>query len=224
MHYEVIDHHGVTQEIMGPGLHIEELPCRLIPPQRVMPTSNDGYYRINGEEAKVVFKSNSGEVMTPFSPTSNLPSVTLFRDVNESQKQLATSLYACVADENNQNLSPTAKESLRWHFRLGHPGMGIIRWLAGRKMLGKFSDRLTKVQDCPKCGTCQYGKQTRKPIGTTRTENCEEKIGGVIANKLEPGQEVAVDQFEVKKRGRRFDAHGKEKEQDQHHCPSDISE
>ena len=209
--YEVVDHHGVTQVIEGPGLHIEGLPCRLMPPQRVMPTSNEGHYRINGDEAKFVFWSNSGEVVTPFNPTSNLPSVTLFRDVEESHKKLATSLYSCVADETNQNLSPTSKESLRWHFRLGHPGMGIIRWLAKQNMLGKFSDRLTKAQDCPKCGTCQCGKQTRRPTGATRTENRDDKIGGIAAEKLEPGQEVACDQFEVKKRGRRFKTYGEER-------------
>ena len=212
--YEVLDHHGVTQHITGIGLHIEGLPCRLIPPQKVMPTKDNGYYRINGDEAKFVFANNSGQVETPLDPTNNLPTITLFRNVEKASQQLATSLYACVADENNQNLSPTAKEALRWHFRLGHPGMGIIRWLAGRKMLGKFSDRLTKIQDCPKCGTCQYGKQTRRPTGTTKTTNRPDKIGGVIANKLEPGQEIACDQFEVKKRGRKFKTFGKEKEEE----------
>ena len=214
--YEVLDHHGVTQYITGTGLHIEGLPCRLIPPQKVMPTKEDGYYRINGDEAKFVFANNSGQVVTPIDSTNNLPTITLFRSVEQSSQQLATSLYACVADENNQNLSPTAKESLRWHFRLGHPGMAVIRWLAGRKMLGKFSDRLTKVQDCPKCATCQYGKQTRRPTGTTRTTNRPDKIGGVIAEKLEPGQEVACDQFEVKKRGRKFKTRGKEKEEEKY--------
>ena len=214
--FEVLDHHGVTQEITGQGLHIKDLPCRLIPPQQVVPTQQDGYYRINGDEAKFVFASNSGQVETPFDSTTNLPMITMFRDVEQSSQKLAASLYACVADENNQNLSPTAKEALRWHFRLGHPGMGIIRWLAGRKLLGKFSDRLTKVENCPKCATCQYGKQTRKPIGTTHTTNRPDKIGGVIAEKLEPGQEVAVDQFVCKLRGRRFDTFGKEKKEDKH--------
>ena len=129
---------------------------------------------------------------------------------------MSTSLYACVVEENNQNLSPSAKETLRWHFRLGHPGMGIVRWLGQRKLLGRFSDKIAKQQDVPKCGTCHYGKQTRKPKGTTRTENRPDKIGGITYDKLVPGQEVACDQFEVHKRGRLFKTYGKEKQQEQY--------
>ena len=100
--YEVLDHHGVTKHMKGPGLHIEGLPCRLIPPQKVMPTKEDGHYRINGDEAKFVFANNSGQVNTPIDTTNNLPTITLFRSVEQSSQQLATSLYACVADENNK--------------------------------------------------------------------------------------------------------------------------
>ena len=128
---------------------------------------------------------------------------------------VVTSMHSCVTEENNQNLAPTAKETLRWHFRLGHPGMAVARWLANRKLLGRFSDKIAKIQDTPKCGTCHYGKQTRRPTGTTRAENRPDKIGGITAEKLEPGQEVAVDQFEVKKKGRLFKSRGKEKVKDQ---------
>ena len=112
MRYEVIDHHGVTQTITGAGILVEDLPCRLIPPQRVMPSNEQGHFRINGQEAKFIFASNSGEVHTPFSPSGNLPTVALFRNVEESTKMVVTSMHSCVTKQNNQNLAPTAKETL----------------------------------------------------------------------------------------------------------------
>ena len=136
--------------------------------------------------------------------------ITLFKDVTLASKTISTSMYSCVADEVNQNLSPTAKETLRWHFRLGHPGMGVIRWLGQRKLLGRFSDKITKYSDTPKCGTCQYGKQVRRPTGTTREQPRPDRARGITADKLEPGYEIACDQFEVRKRGRKFKTKGKE--------------
>jgi hypothetical protein len=210
--YEVIDHHGVVQYIEGPGLLIKKLPCRLIPPQRIMTDDSEGYYRINGEGGKFVFANNSGQVKTPFHPSSNLPMITLFEDIRRTSELLETSLHSCITKENNQNLSPSAKETLRWHFRLGHASVTVIQWLARQGLLGRLSTKMAKQNESPKCGTCQYGKQTRKPVGTMRGEPRPEKIGGVIKDKLIPGQEVACDQFEVRKRGRKFATRGKEKE------------
>ena len=60
--------------------------------------------------------------------------------------------------------------------------MATMRWLANRNSLGRFSGKVAKAQDCPKCGTCQCAKQTRKPVGTTRTEVRPDKIGGATAD------------------------------------------
>ncbi len=210
--YEVVDSHGVTQVIEGPGLLIRQLPTRLLPPQKIMPTNIKGYYRINGEGAKFIFANNSGVVNTPFNSRTGLPTMTMFRSVDQSASKLEYALYNCVVQENNQNLSPTQRETLRWHWRLGHANMATIRWLGTSGMLGRLSKRLAKAQETPMCATCQYGKQVRRSIGTFRSVTDANKIGGITKNKLEPGQEIAVDQFEVEKRGRKFYTKGKEKE------------
>ena len=49
--FEVIDHHGHAQVIQCEGALIENLPCRLMPPQKIMKTNDDGHFRINGESA-----------------------------------------------------------------------------------------------------------------------------------------------------------------------------
>ena len=130
--YEVMDHNGVIQIITGEGLHVEGLPCRLIPPQKAMPTDDDGDFRINGQRAYFMFANTKGRASTPFDPSTGLPTIALMHDVNTAAKRLDRAMYSCVTEENNQNLTPSQKEALRWHFRLGHPGMQVVNWLARR--------------------------------------------------------------------------------------------
>eukprot|EP00980_Cylindrotheca_fusiformis_P018005 scaffold5750_cov67-Cylindrotheca_fusiformis.AAC.1 len=64
--------------------------------------------------------------------------------------------------------------------------MAPIHWLANRGMLGPLSHRIAKATETPMCGTCQYGKQTRRPIGTVHGEMRPAKEGGITYDKLEP--------------------------------------
>ena len=63
-------------------------------------------------------------------------------------------------------------------------------------------------------GFCIFGGG----VGTTLTTERSDKIGGIRDGKLEPGDEVAVDQYEVSKRGRRTETGGKEKEKEKFSC------
>ena len=110
---------------------------------------------------------NNGKVQTPIDPKSGLPMLTMFHNIDDAAEKLEIAMYSCVAAENNQNLSPSQKEMLRWHFRLGHASMSAMHWLARRGLLGKLSERLLRVNETPLCATCQYGKQVRRPTGTT---------------------------------------------------------
>ncbi len=216
--FEVIDSHGVTQVIKGPALHTAELPCRLLPPQKVFNTDKEGHYRINGEGGKFVFANNRGIVNTPFDNSHGLPAVTSFKSVDVSERKLDTVMYACVTEETNQNLSPSQREASRWHWRLGHPGMKIVQWLAKQNLLGTLSSKIAKVNETPLCATCQHGKQVCKTTGTLKHVERPDKTGGIMKDKLLPGKEVAVDQFEVIKHGRLFKTGGKEKEHEQYSC------
>ena len=212
--YEVLDHYGRVQSLRGPGLLIKDLPVRLIPPQVAMATDSVGHFQINGEGGKFYFAHDGGVVNTPLDLHSNLPMVIAFHDATQSAATLHKSLYACVTNETNQNLGPTQKETLRWHFRLGHASLASIRWLGQRNLLGSLSSRITKVTDTPLCGTCQYGRQTRRPTGVTHHTIPPDKVGGIIGDKLTPGAEIAVDQYETRTRGRRFDTAGRERPED----------
>ena len=84
---------------------------------------------------------------------------------------------------------------------LGHASFSSIKWMAKRGLLGNVSKAVAGLQDCPKCGTCQYAKQARRSTGTKVTQIRAGKEGGLQDSITEPGQGTAIDQFEVPKRG-----------------------
>ena len=57
---------------------------------------------------------NDGEkVKVPYDQLTSLPMLYYFDDVDNSATKLETSLYSCVTEEINQNLSRACKEMLR---------------------------------------------------------------------------------------------------------------
>ncbi len=81
--HEVLDNFGRSKYLQGDYHLVEGLPVRLIPPQRIIKSREDGDYSIDGKEGGFfVYKSDGGIVGTPIDPASNLPMVTLFRDAS----------------------------------------------------------------------------------------------------------------------------------------------
>ena len=143
-----------------------------------MRNSEDGWFKINGEGAILEF--NDGEkVNVPYDPLTSLPMLYYFDDVDAAATKLETSLYSCVTEETNHNLSRACKEMLRWHWKLGHPGMAFVKFMARRGFLGQHSAKIKNVQDLdhPKCASCNYGKQVRSPSKATSTKARPERTG-----------------------------------------------
>ena len=73
-------------------------------------------------------------VYVKYDPKNNIPTqeATLPNHIVKKVKVLTSSV--CVTNEANQNLTPSHKELLRWHFRLGFIGFQHIQCLirAGR--------------------------------------------------------------------------------------------
>ena len=175
-----------------------------------MLTDSDGYYQINGSGGKFHFAHNGGTVSTPLDLRTNLPTVVAFHDAADAALPLHPLLYGCVTAKGNQNLSPVQKEMLRWHFCLGHASMASLHWLGLHGLLGPLSSRIAKSTEVPMCGTCQYGKQTSTPTGVTTQSIHPSKSGGLLDGHPVPGAQIAVDQYETRTRGRRFDLAGRE--------------
>ena len=207
--YEMIDRTGGLRVVERNAVLIPDLPVRLIPPQCIFNEEYMGHCRISGSKCSLNF-SNGQVVDCDFDPSSNLPMIRVFLNAHKEAETTLKALYSCVSEENNQNLRPVQRSFLRWHFRLGHTSPRVIKWLASSGILGDQAKSLGTLDDLPKCGTCQYAKQGRRPTGATTTTPKEGKEGGLKTNITEPGQGTATDQFEVVKKGRLFSSRGRE--------------
>ena len=97
---------------------------------------------MNGEMAALEFAD--GSIVTAlFDPVTRLSMFHFFDDANVAVESLEIALHACVTEESNQNLSRAKKEMLRWHWRLGHPGMNLVKWLTRRGLLGQMSGKIS---------------------------------------------------------------------------------
>jgi GAG-pre-integrase domain len=114
-----------------------------------------------------------------------------------------------VTDERNNNLTPSQRELLKWHFRLGHGGFNKIKialksGVLGAAVLLQQASRVTNVHVCP---SCQFGKAHRKsttpaitpntirpPVATREHESLSNDI-------LHPGQKISMDHFIVTQKG-----------------------
>ena len=92
-------------------------------------------------------------------PKNNLPTheATLPNQIEKEVKALTSA--ACVTNKANQNLTPSQKELLRWHFRLGHIGFQHVKWLICTGSL-KVQVNSKAVVNCErtKCSACEFGK------------------------------------------------------------------
>ena len=92
---------------------------------------NDGYAELNLEEDKPGWQKAEAVEMfyIKYDPNTNLPNhgTTLRNQREKEVKALASAVY--VTNEANQNLTPSQKEIIRWHFILGHFGFQHIQWL-----------------------------------------------------------------------------------------------
>ena len=114
---------------------------------------------MNGERAALEF--GDGSIVTAlFDHVIQLSMFHFFDDAEAVAESLEIALHACVTEESNQNLSRAKKEMLHWHWRLGHPAMNLVKWLARRGLLGRMSERIKRVcdDDHPMCASCDYGK------------------------------------------------------------------
>ena len=70
----------------------------------------------------------------------------------------------CVTNEANQNLNPSHKDLLRWHFRLGHIGFQHVQWLifTGRLKVQVNSKAVVNCKS-PKCDACDFVKGHHRP-------------------------------------------------------------
>ena len=148
---------------------------------------------------------------------NNLPTSTCFR--HSAVKQIAANFSENISSthKNNFNLSEAHKELLRWHYRLGHIGTRVIQFILRTGALSssdrqrRLHTRAANIQshDLPKCGSCMFGKQTRKRVpGKVVSRVVKDREGILSADKTVPGQLVFLDHFICSTRGRMIKGYG----------------
>ena len=169
--------------------------------------------------------------LTPYNTTNNLPllhplpisdtppsvsALPLFSFNSLSPSTISTS----VADESNQNLSPSQKELRIWHWRLGHAHFKLIQSLMKPRT---FLDDSNNERDdgpiitpnhtstcrCspPLCATCLCGKYQ---VRNSRTSGKRPTEYDLRSGKLLPGELIFVDHYQSTLKGRLPNTFGKE--------------
>ncbi len=122
----------------------------------------------------------------------------------------------------NLNLIESEKELLRWHYHLGHFGYQKIQQLMKSGMLShshathSLHIAASKIQNPPKCATCQYGKQCHRPSPGKTSSLVRDHAGALKQDNLFAGQKIAVNHFVCSTRGHLFTSKGKTSENDRY--------
>ena len=121
----------------------------------------------------------------------------------------------CVTNEANQNLTPSQKELLRWHFRLGHIGFQHVQWLIHTGRL-KVQGNSKAVANCerPKCAACEFGNGHHRPNKVNKIKKNPMKEQELKKDHLLPGHMVSADHYISRAPGRLYHTKGKSDQSD----------
>ena len=130
---------------------------------------------------------------------------------NHREKEFnAFSSALCVTNKDNQNLTPSQKYLLQWHFRLRHIGFHHVQWLIYRGRL-KVQGNSKVVANCEstKCAICEFGKGRRQYNKVNTIKNNPIKEQDIKKYHLLPGQMVSADHYISWVSGRIYHTKGK---------------
>ena len=121
---------------------------------------------------------------------------------------MASALY--FTNEANQELTPSQKELLQWHFRLGHIGFQYIQWLIRTGRL-KVQGNYKAVANCesPKCSDCEFRKGNRRPNKIYTIKKNPMKEQELKIDHLQSVHMVSADHYISRDPGRIYHTKGK---------------
>ena len=207
--YEVVADDGSTVTLECWGYHIPQLPIRLMSPQVHLrdTTGPQGLFEYGMRKEASTLRLNDGTTITvPYNNMNRLPLLYVSTNITQSETTFHSYEASKLLDEKNQNLSYAQKIVLAWHQKLNHVGFTHVCWLAKQGYLGnKTKAAVSKLDqmELPKCATCCYGKQDRRPVGTKNDPShvslnaAERKPNkGVLSQTADsPGSMIAMDQY-----------------------------
>ena len=196
-----LDVGGKTVSIRLQALHVPTCEVRLLSPQQLIQQLPPSIEPILINKDHVLIKFPEGDCHCPMND-SNLPVMKL--TVSKKLEEDASALNACVMQEHNQNLTPSQKELLKWHCKLGHINLATVQSIMKSGALGftpliKAASNLNLQKTPLVCGSCLCAKAKRKSsrpkTSKTNLEPPSEKL--LSKDILIPGQKVSMDHFLV---------------------------
>ena len=176
---------------------------------------------LNSGRKKGTFTSFHIQDHSAFQPTTDRLNLQLLSD--QLSVYQTTILDKSLLRQDNINLSPSSKELLLWHCRLGHAEFQrILSILAkpessrGSEDKGELVRRkihpVTKVSNAliPKCIACSVAKLKRTTPDSNITLKNNDREGVILQNKLFPGEKISCDHYMSSTLGRLPHTKGKE--------------
>jgi Reverse transcriptase (RNA-dependent DNA polymerase) len=152
------------------------------------------------------------DILVPYDNHNNLP---ISYGLNSKLlKDRENEVNSCITEDRNQNLTPSQKELLKWHFKLGHASLPAVQALlkGGRLAQSESQTNLHRqVGRCilPKCASCQIGKARRQSSPGTIRHVDPAHDGTLKSGNLLPGARVSVDHFICSTKGRLYTSRAK---------------
>ena len=149
-------------------------------------------------------------VYVKYDPKNNLSTHEANLPNQKEKKFKALESAVCVTNKANQNLTPSQKELLRWHFRLGNIGFQHVQWLIRTGHL-KVQGNSKAVANCEitKCAACELGRGHCLPNKVNKTKNNPVKEQDLKKEHILPVQMVSADHYISRDPGRLYHTKGK---------------
>ena len=223
--FDCIDKDGNSFPCQTEAYYHDQLPCMLLSPQAFLNTQHlqklgqqdiqslvEDHFTIYRN--RVEWHAEGKHLLTVPYDQSFLPRMQLF----PSGQAVSTlkAFHMSVLHGSNKNLTALQKIWLKLHHKLGHPSFSLIQQMASG---GYFSTQALglsqlKLTDAPMCKACKYGKQVRRPDGTTTTTKNPDVIGSTKEGQTIPGMRIFSDQIISFQPGRLFHTAGCESNKD----------
>lgn len=183
--------------------------ARLLSPQRLFNKKKGlvGSFSIEEDHAALVINDNPPFIIE-YENTTFLP-VGLAWNATQTTTLLQPSANLCVTNETNQNLTPSQKLLMTWHYRFGHRNLPFVQHLLRLPVFAGEKFQSASRAELPKCEICEYAKaHARSTAGNRQTPN-PVTDGALKDGQLRPGNKVSADHFESRLKGRTYSSYGK---------------
>ena len=218
VHWSFHDSSGKLRTLELPAYYVPKIRVRLLSTTSLLQTYSEETIKVEAHQltmSGVEGDSTRSSIIALVNPDNNLPTSQAYRQPAVLPAAECLNSTITAVNEANFNLSEPEKELFCWHYRLGHMSFQRIQFLMRSGVLTKSNNKrklhqaACSLTQLPKCASCQYGKQHRRPAPGRTSTAVRDRVGALKDGHLVPGQQVSVDHFINSTKGRLFSSAGK---------------